>query len=301
MKKIILLVSMVCASHFLYAQQDSTKNAGDKNDTTRITFGNREINIIESEAGTDIKVRRKDEDFDKSNDHRFGNSDNWSSERKSWRHSGGFKGHLDAIEMGYNGFLNKDNETSLTGPDAFMSLNGSPLKSLNLNLNALQVSRNIAGNYFGIVTSLRLEFYNYVFDNNLSIRKDENGIIVPRLYTQELDKSKLVVSYFSIPLLFEFQFPAALTRKKRMWIAAGVIGSIKLGSHTKVKYREDGDRKKDKNHDDFNINVLRYSLTARMGYSNFYVYGNYSPVQFFEKNKGPELYPFAVGVGLHLD
>lgn len=296
MKKIILLVSMVCASHFIYAQQDSTEKAGVEKDTTRITFGNREINIIESDSGTDIKVRKKDHESGK-----WETDEKWSSERKSWRRSGGFKGHLDGVEIGYNGLLNKDMEMSLTGPDAFMSLNGSPLKSLNLNVNALQVSRKIAGNYFGVVTSLRLEFYNYVFDNNSSIRKDENGIIVPRAYTQELDKSKLVASYFSIPLLLEYQFPAALSRKKRMWIAAGVIGSIKLSSHTKVKYREDGDRRKDKSRDDFNINVLRYSLTARMGYSGFYVYGNYSPVPFFEKNKGPELYPFSVGIGLHFD
>lgn len=296
MKKIFLLVSMVCTSNLMYAQQDSTSNAVDKKDTTRITFGSREINIIESDSGTDIKVRKKDKESGK-----WENDDKWSSGRKSWRNSGGFKGHLDAVELGYNGLLNKDHEMSLTGPDAFMSLNGSPLKSLNLNLNALQVSRKIAGDYFGIVTSLRMEFYNYVFDNNASIRKDESGIIVPRQYTQELDKSKLVVTYFSIPLLLEFQFPAALSHKKRMWMAAGVIGSIKLGSHTKVKYREDGDRRKDKSRDDFNINVLRYSLTARAGYSGFYVYGNYSPVQFFEKNKGPELYPFSVGIGLHFD
>jgi hypothetical protein len=291
---------MICAGNMTFAQQDSTKVYGEKRDTTqrgdttRITFGNREINIIESKDGTDISVRKKDSE-DKWD------SRNWGSEHKSWRHSGGFKGHLDGIEMGYNGFLNKDRETSLTGPDAFMSLNSSPLKSFNLNLNGLQVSRNIVGNNFGFVTALRLEFYNYVFDNNSSIEKDDNGVVVQRLYTQDLDKSKLSVSYFSIPLLLEFQFPGALSHKKRMWIAAGVIGSIKLTSHTKVKYHEDGDRKKEKNRDDFNINVLRYHLTARMGYSDFYVYGNYSPVRFFEKNKGPELYPFSVGVGLHFD
>jgi hypothetical protein len=293
MKKIVLLVSMICAANLLYAQNDST-NLQDKKDTTRITFGSREINIIESDNGTDISVRKKSQNPGDNKDKDYHNF-------RSWRHSGGFRGHLDAIEFGYNGYMNKDQETSLTGADAFMGLNSSPLKSLNLNVNALQVSRHLAGNYFGFVTGLRLEFYNYVFDNNISVQKDVNGVIVPRDYLQDLDKSKLTVSYFSVPLLLEFQFPGALSRRKRMWISAGVIGSIKLDSHTKVKYHVDGERRKDKKHNDFNLNPLRYHLTARMGYSSFYIYGNYSPVSLFEKNKGPELYPFSVGVGIHFD
>jgi hypothetical protein len=297
MKKLLLLIfSIACIANITNAQEDSTK-INNKKDTTKISFGNREINIIESEEGTDIKVRKKDQE--KAN----GESDNenwWNDrkDRKSWRHSGGFRGHWDGVEMGFNGYLNKDYEMSLTGADEFMSLNTSPLKSLNINANFLQVSRNIFGNSFGLVTGLQIGFNNYVFDGNLTIIK-KNGVIDSISIPYDVEKSKLTTTYFSIPLLFEFQFPGSLSFKKRMWISAGIIGSIKLESHTKVKYRENGEKKKDKNHDDFNLSVLRYTLTCRMGYSNFYVFGNYSPVQLFEKNKGPELYPFSVGVGLH--
>lgn len=297
MKNLLFILCMVFIAAIANAQEDSTK-IRDKRDTTKISFGNREINIIDSDDGTDIKVRKKNQE-NSSNAH---NEDSWWSnrkERKSWRHSGGFRGHWDGIEMGFNGYLNKDHEMSLTGADEFMSLNTSPLKSLNINANFLQVSRNIFGNSFGLVTGLRFEFYNYVFDGNLTIDKDANGVIVPVIYPYEVDKSKLTVTYFSIPLMVEFQFPASLSFKRRMWIAAGVIGSIKLNSHTKVKYQQEGEKKKDKDHDDFNINVLRYSITCRMGYSDFYVFGNYSPVRFFEKHKGPDLYPFSIGVGLH--
>jgi hypothetical protein len=107
--------------------------------------------------------------------------------------------------------------------------------------------------------------------------------------------------YFTIPILFELQLPSSRTFHKRFWLSGGILGSLKIDSHTKVVYNDNGKRKRDKNRDDFNIAVLRYGFTGRVGYSNFFAYANYFPVQFFEKDKGPELYPFAVGVGLHFN
>ena len=66
----------------------------------------------------------------------------------------------------------------------------------------------------------------------------------------------------------------------------------------KYKYRLEGDTKKEKDKQDFNVNPFRVSLTARMGYGWFNVFATYSLTQLFEDGRGPELYPFTIGITL---
>jgi hypothetical protein len=75
---------------------------------------------------------------------------------------------------------------------------------------------------------------------------------------------------------------------------------VKLGSHTKVVYHDDG-KQKDKNRDDFNLNVLKYGVTARAGYEMIQVYGTCWLSPMFEQGRGPELYPFEVGLALTIN
>jgi hypothetical protein len=297
MNRLFILLGCLCVINVAQAQNDSVKTDV-KKDTTRITLGNKEIKIIETDEGTDIKVRKRPENRESRNfSEDKDKSDNFNDDKK--HRSGYFHGHFDAIEFGYNGFLNSNHEMSLTGSDKFMSLNTNPTRSMNIGINFCQVNQAIFGRSFGLVTGLRFEFNNYFFENNNSIAKDDAGNIAPVYYDPiQVDKSKLTLLYFTIPVMFEFQLPAN-GFKHRLWISGGITGSIKLDSHTKVVYHENGKKQKDKNHDDFNINVLRYGFTARAGYSDFFVFANYYPTQLFEKDKGPELYQFSVGVGFH--
>jgi hypothetical protein len=110
-----------------------------------------------------------------------------------------------------------------------------------------------------------------------------------------LEKSKFTTSYLTVPLLLEFQVPAG-RRNKRLFISGGVIGGLKIGSHTKVVYKEDGNRKKDKNRGDFNLSPLRYCVTARIGYRALKVFANFYLTPLFQEDTGRELYPFSVGL-----
>jgi hypothetical protein len=288
-------------------RKDSTRVVDSKRDTTRIMLGKKEIKIIESEDGTEVKIRRSDDPDGKEEkifSEKSGKSHDIEINRKKG-HSKGFKGHWDGVSFGYNGFTDKAGSMSLSSPDnSFMSLNNNPTRSMNINANFGHVNQKIIGNCFGLVTGLGFEFNNYFFENNNTILKDNTGRIISYSYDSvgiKLDKSKLALLYFTIPVMFEFQIPVNGSNSKKLWIAGGITGSIKISSHTKVVYHENGHKQKDKNKDDFNIAVLRYGFTGRVGYDDFYVYGNYYPVQFFEKNRGPELYPFSVGIGFHFD
>jgi hypothetical protein len=95
--------------------------------------------------------------------------------------------------------------------------------------------------------------------------------------------------------LIEGQIPAG---KKRVYLSAGVIGGLKICSRTKMVYEIDNRKQKDKIKDDFNLSLLRYGFTARAGYRALRFYATYYPTSLFMEGKGPELYPFSVGLTL---
>jgi len=147
-----------------------------------------------------------------------------------------------------------------------------------------------------MAATLGINFNKYRFDGNNSIIKGENGVIEP-LYPAEgmvYTKSKLVTTYATLPVILETQIPLS-NPKRTINLGAGIIGAAKLGSHTKVVYHTDG-KHKTKNKDDFSLNTFRWGATARIGYEFFQVYGTCYFTSMFENGKGPELYPFEIGI-----
>ncbi len=251
-------------------------------DTTRIKIGKRGIEIIEDKEGRtsiDIKELKEDE----------------SGRKKKTS----FKGNWSGLELGLNNFVNSDFSSGLDPSAAFMDINTN--RSLNFNINFMQYDLGFGNNRAGIVTGLGFEISNYFFDGDNNIRKNTEGVIIeyiPSFVTEpgsSIIKSKLTTNYLTVPLLLEFHIPAG---KKNIHLSGGIIGGAKIVSSTKIVYKERGDRQKDKVKDDFNIHPLRYGYTARLGYRNLNLFANYYPVPIFEKGKGPELYPYSVGLRL---
>jgi len=55
-----------------------------------------------------------------------------------------------------------------------------------------------------------------------------------------------------------------------------------------------------KSYGDFNLNMLRYGATVRVGYQNFQIYGTYYKTPLFKTGlgRGYDLYPFEIGFAL---
>ncbi|MEJ5315990.1 MAG: outer membrane beta-barrel protein [Tenuifilum sp.] len=254
-----------------------------KGDTVVVRLGKKKMVIVDSKDKTVIEIPEKGKKSD---------------EIIEYKEVKKFKGHWSGFELGINGFMDKNQSITQTGDLAWMDLKQA--RSWNTNINFTQYSIGFGTDKAGLVTGLGLEFNDYHFSNPITL-KVENGVtVVDSSYIQagyKVEKTKITMSHLTLPLLLEFQIPMGEKRKDRIYISAGVIGGVRLGSHTKVVY-DDGSRHKDKNRGDFNIATLRYGLTARMGYKGIRLFANYYPVQLFEKGKGPELYPFSVGLVL---
>lgn len=253
----------------------------DNGDTTKFQLGSRGMSIVEGKDGYTIEIVEMDENKKKVMS---------EEEEKEEKDKKKFKPHYAGFEIGLNNFMNAD-YTLHTG--TFMNLNTA--KSWNYNLNFLEYGIGLGTSYVGLVTGMGVEWSNYVFDGNNSIR-EENGEIFERpapLYTG-VTKSKLATTYLNAPLLLEFQIPAG---KKRIHISAGVTGGVKIGSRTKIKY-QDGGRQKEVRKDDFSLAPFRYGATVRVGYRALNLFANYYFSPLFGETATPELYPFSVGLNL---
>jgi hypothetical protein len=270
------------------------------NDTTVLEIGDKAFSIKESGDETRINIGNKEiiivEKGDKNMNWRIKKNDGEDDE-KNHKHRSGFQGHLGGIEFGFNGYLTDFWSTALKPSDYYLDLNTAKSNNWNFIFPCVNIGMM---RHFGIVSALGLSFNNYRFDGNNSITKDEDGIVgslspaAGITYT----KTKLVTTYATLPVLLEVQIPVASGHTINL--GAGVIGAVKLGSHTKVVYYSDG-REKEKRRDDFSLNVLRYGVTGRVGYESVQIYGTCYLSPVFENGKGPELYPFEVGIAFTIN
>lgn len=207
-----------------------------------------------------------------------------------------FEGHWAGVEVGMNGFANADysNYTS----DEINFLNSDLIRSNTLNLNVLQYSKGIQQNRktIGLVTGVGLSFQSYRLDNNTTIITDETRKVhAENLYFDSNQKSKLSSLYLDVPLLLEFQIPV-VNQANHIYLSAGVTGSKRLETHTKVKYRKEGKREKLKSPGDYSIQDYKVAATLRIGYRWVNLYATYDLIPLFENHKGPVLYPYSFGI-----
>jgi hypothetical protein len=241
-------------------------------DTVKIRVGRKTMVIAEGHHGTSIK-------YNKLDDKEF---ENWTGRAPK------FKGHWSGFEMGVNSFTNVD-YAGYSTPN-FMDLNHNKSFEVNINLFKYCIRLQKNSNNIGLVTGIGLNFNDYRFSNKFTIRNEVGNIVPVPITDPNLEKTKLSTGYLTAPLLLEFHLPA----ESGMWISLGVIGGIKMGSHTKVKINNT--KAKDRN--DFNINPFRGGLTARVGFKGFNVFANYYLTPFFQDGRGPRMQPFAIGIGL---
>jgi hypothetical protein len=259
--------------------EEVTIRLGDKNilevieepDSTRIRVGDKEISIVEKDNNTQIHVGNVEEQ------NRTGH--------------GKFRGHWAGFEWGINSLMSRDEE------DSFMDLITD--RSWCINLNFAQYSLGFNSSHVGMLIGMGLSFNNYYFDNDNTIAEVDDYVVPVYLDGTNLVKSKLTTTFIRIPLLMEVQFPRSSTRSHRIYVSAGLLASLKLGSHTKVVYDDENGKSKDKDNDDFNINPFRAGVTARIGFHNISLFGDYSLTAMFLKDKGPEMYPFSVGLAIN--
>jgi hypothetical protein len=205
-----------------------------------------------------------------------------------------FTGHWGGIDFGFNTFLNKDYsgyESDFMDNDIYRSNSAY----LNLIQHNIGLQRNLTT--IGLVTGLGLQLQSYRLDKNTTIIQTGSGRIIPdTLYFDQNQKSKLSIASLMIPLLTEFQIPVN-HYENRLYFSAGAYMGIRLGSHTKIKYRVDR-KEKLKVPGKYALHDYKFGIMFRTGYRWINLFATYELTPLFNESKGPGLHPFTVGITL---
>ncbi len=262
------------------------KNRYEDTDLTNDT-----INDIENEDIEIIKTKKRRFIFgmDENGDFIFEKKDR----DKPYTHR--FKGHWAGFELAFNGFVNNDFGTALPAQYEFLELNDA--KSIGVNLNFFELNGNIINNRLGVVSGIGLQWNNYRFSDNVVLLPDSGSIYgIHNTAISTYSKSKLVESWVRAPVFLEYQ--TAKKHWKQFHLAVGGVFGYKIGSHSKQVHFEGGDRNKDKIYNDFYLNPIKLDAEVRIGWGPINLFASYAITPMFKENKGPEVYPYMIGVTL---
>jgi len=231
---------------------------------------------------------------------------------------GRYNGHWAGIDFGWNGYVNTDHDMTFPSSQKFLDLNTS--RSMTVDLNPFELNLNIAKNHFGLTSGLGLTFNNYYFSNSTLLIHDSSALVGYNLVDQNGNKAdmrvnKLSVIWLTVPVMFEYQTNSAM-RWNSFHISLGVVGGVRICSYTKQQfysrnttYYLQDDNGKDiasvyaddrftLTHNQYHLNPFKLDATVRIGWSFLNFFANYTVTPMFQKNQGPELYPWAIGITL---
>lgn len=238
-------------------------------DTVKVAFGDREIDI-NNDGG--VKVKHTD----KKKEHKF-------------------NGHWAGIELGVNGFLNRD--LGIDPGEEYLDLKYQ--KSMNVNINFFEQNINLIRNHVGLVTGLGFSWNNYRLRDDVVLTMEDNELNWKGndpYPGADYKKSKLTATYLTVPLLLEYQTNSK-SKANSFHLSAGAIGGLRIGTHTKNVYQLDGYQKV-KERDDFYLNPFKVDGIVKIGWGIVNLYATMSLNPLFKTDKAPELYPFSVGLCL---
>ena len=229
-----------------------------------------------------------------------------------------YNGHWAGVELGVSGYLTPDFNMNYNPAYPYMNMNTA--RSMTVNLNPFELNVNLYKNHIGFTTGLGFQISNYYFTNNYVMLKDSLALVAYKVQDTQgnyvnMKVNKMVVSYLNLPLFFEYQ-TNPYRRLSSFHVTLGVIAGVRIGSYTKQVYdnKEETyylvDEKGSKVasfdvehytvHDRgaYHLNPFKLDAAFRIGWSHLNLFSTYSLTQMFQKNQGPELYPFTVGLTL---
>jgi hypothetical protein len=232
---------------------------------------------------------------------------------------GKYNGHWAGVDLGWNGYVNKD--FNMTFPSGEQYLNLKAARSMMVNLNPIEFNLNLIRNHFGLTSGLGFSLNNYYFSGSYMLIPDSLALTAVKIINQNngdaaMKVNKLFVGWITLPVFFEFQTNPEI-HANSFHVSVGVIGGFRIQSYTKQEFRNDDhmtyylqdlsgrpygslyvDERRIRKHSEYHLNPFKLDGSFRIGWSFLNLWSTYSFTTLFQKDQGPELYPWSVGVTL---
>lgn len=146
-----------------------------------------------------------------------------------------------------------------------------------------------------------LERYKFNNNNTLGYNAARDTVSMVPSTLPNLKKTKLITNYIDVP--FEVRFSTSPDDPNRSFkISLGFKFGVLYESFTKQKYSQDGEGKKIKDKQNFNLYPIRYGPYFRIGAGTFSAYASYTISPLFRQGVGPggaeNINNFTVGLSL---
>jgi hypothetical protein len=198
----------------------------------------------------------------------------------SWKKKKYLSSHWTGFGMGFMNYNDKDI------PYGKLKMSTSH----NFTVNLFDFHKQIGKSNWLVVSGVGAEWSRYHFDDNAALtRVDGVTAFVPAPDGINYKSTKLLAYYITIPLLLEYQV-------SDFHISGGVVGFFKYYSKSQVKYYEENKKRVQNMGRDLNIRPVDLRLRLQFGINDIAVYGYYAPFSMFEKDKGPDLNTYTIGV-----
>lgn len=267
----------------LQGQAQTAQNTNVVTDTTEVIVGNKIITItVDTLTGKkDVQVSTRavaGSDGDEDGD------DGDSVEIKPVQ-----VGLLN-VDLGAN-WLMYNNSFNL--PNSQADFETIPLRSTNVALHVLPTHFNMLKGHISFLTAITFDNNKYQFRNDVSMLPGQTNVTMIQ-DSVGFKKNKLNTWYGQIPLMLCFQTNPT-NPKRNFHISLGGFAGLFLAANTKQKSNERG---KVIIKDDFNLNPMRYGVTARIGYGNLELYSTYTLSPMFREGHGPAFNNINFGIAL---
>ena len=142
---------------------------------------------------------------------------------------------------------------------------------------ALQWRKNhrlITGKQVDVALGTGFEFAwnNFMYQDNVELIKD-NGVSELYLLDFEVEKAKLVVNNFNIPVMLQFGFKESGFR-----FGVGAYGGVRINSYQRFR---DFDGGKERIKGDYNLRKFNYGFLAEAGKGDFRIFAKYDALPLF--------------------
>lgn len=187
--------------------------------------------------------------------------------------------HYEKKEKRYYNMFSRRDFGLYLGLNTYETKSLPELDNWNSRYVALSWKKNhrlITGKQVDVALGTGFEFAwnNYMLKNNITLANQTLGADFIEAKDQ-LEKSKLVVTNFNIPMMLQFGF------KQSKWILGlGAYGGARIDSYTKTK----GENGTKRSHGAYNMNKFHYGLAAEIGHKNFTLFARYQMTPMFKDN-----------------
>jgi hypothetical protein len=178
-----------------------------------------------------------------------------------------------------------------------------------IGMNLINTSFELIEDRFRLCTGMGFTWETIAINRNLRlIEADTFGFQTSGFFPVS-DYATLNSTYLTVPLVFQFNGKVTEKDRNDLWIneernifhiSFGVIGGYQIGSNALYRWKENGDKRKQKVVGDFGLNEYLLNLYVEAGFTrslSFFIESGLLPQ--FSNGKGPEIYANAFGLKMN--